>query len=156
CDYHMRSIMNSHPLVLRQPTSIPIERGYLVPWVPAIKYVAFFRRMSMFFGQNSHHFFFWAELTPFFLMSKQEAVEALIEYVLWQEQPSAAKGPWLAMKINEALFSAPSTDDNSCRSFAPIAFINNVRWCKLLHPGTKSMLLSEAKKYFPSESIFKK
>jgi hypothetical protein len=92
----------------------------------------------------SYEHVLWVELAPFLLMSKEDSVEALTEYVLWQEQPSAAKRTWLAIKINKALSGVPSTDDNSYRSFAPIAFLNNVRWCELLDPETKSMLSCEA------------
>jgi hypothetical protein len=50
----------------------------------------------------------WPELAPFLLMSQQDAVEALAEYVLWQERPSTARTEWLARKVNEALRAQPS------------------------------------------------
>lgn len=84
----------------------------------------------------------WPELAPFLLMSKEDAVEALAEYVLWQERPSAARREWLAAKINKALSSKPSGDD-SPRSLAPSALLNNVRWCELLYSETRMILSRE-------------
>lgn len=88
----------------------------------------------------------WSELAPFLLMAKEEALEALTEYVLWQEHPAAAKKPWLAAKINQALCSLPSDEKNSFQSLAPMAFLNKVKWCDLLNPSSKSTLAEEAKK----------
>lgn len=85
----------------------------------------------------------WPELAPFLLMSQQDAVEALAEYVLWQERPSAARTEWLARKINEALRSKPSSED-SPRHFESDAFINQVRWCELLDPENRKTLSREA------------
>jgi len=85
----------------------------------------------------------WPELTPFLLMSKEDSVEALAEYALWQERPSAAKKEWLARKINSALSTKPSSDD-SPRSLASLAFINNVSWCELLNRETRMTLSREA------------
>ena len=86
----------------------------------------------------------WSELTPFFLMSKYDSIQALAEYVLWQEMPSAAKKNWLARKINQALCTKPSDDEDSPSSLASLAFLNNVKWCELLYPGTRTMLSCEA------------
>lgn len=85
----------------------------------------------------------WSELTPFLLMRQEDSVEALAEYVLWQERPSAAKKGWLARKINMTLCAEPSSED-SPGSLASLAFLNNVRWCELLYPGTRTILSREA------------
>ena len=85
----------------------------------------------------------WPELAPFLLMSRQDAVEALAEYVLWQERPSTARTEWLARKINDALRTKPSNED-SPRHFAWTAFINQVRWCELLDPHNRKALSREA------------
>lgn len=85
----------------------------------------------------------WPELAPFFLMSQQDAVEALAEYVLWQERPSAARTEWLARKINDALHTNPSSE-NSPRHLASAAFINQVKWSDLLDPENRTTLSREA------------
>jgi hypothetical protein len=85
----------------------------------------------------------WGELAPFLLMSKEDSVEALAEYALWQERPSAAKKDWLARKINSALSTKPSSED-SPRSLASLAFINNVSWSKLLFAETRLTLSQES------------
>ena len=89
----------------------------------------------------------WPELAPFLLMSEQDAVEALAEYVLWQERPSAARTEWLARKINEALCTKPSSE-NSPRHSASAAFINQVRWCELLDLENRTILSRETEQLF--------
>lgn len=86
-----------------------------------------------------------SELAPFFLMSREASVEALAEYVLWRQRPSAAKRDWLAREINQALCvtTAPAAAA-SARSLAPLAFINGARWSNLLYTGTRIALHMQA------------
>lgn len=93
----------------------------------------------------------WPELAPFLLMSQADAVEAVAEYVLWQERPSAARTDWLARKINEALRNKPSSED-SPRHFASAAFINQVRWCDLLDTENRKALSREAEQLSREEN----
>lgn len=86
----------------------------------------------------------WPELTPFLLMSQEDSVEALAEYVLWQERPAAARTEWLAQKINKAL-RTESTSEDSPRQAASYALINKLGWCELLDPENKKILSREAK-----------
>jgi hypothetical protein len=93
----------------------------------------------------------WAELTPFLLMSKEDSVDALAEYVLWQERPSAARKEWLTQKINRALSTKPSSND-SPRSLASLGLINNVSWCELLYSETRITLSREAEQFQPERA----
>ncbi len=85
-----------------------------------------------------------SELAPFLAMSEEDAVEALAEYVLWQERPTWARTEWLAQKINETL-NGPK--NNEVLLFAGAAFINKVAWYKLLTPRNKEIFINEAKKF---------
>ncbi len=87
----------------------------------------------------------WAELVPFILMRETDAVEALAEYVVYQERAGDAKVSWLRKLINDVLRMAP-TSAESPRSMAPMGIINHVAWCDILDPDVKSALVEEARK----------
>lgn len=87
----------------------------------------------------------WAELVPFLLMRETDAVEALAEYVVYQERDRDAKVSWLRKLINDVLRMAP-TSAESPRSMAPRGIINQVAWCDLLDPDVKMTLEEEAQK----------
>jgi|SRR3954462_8143981 hypothetical protein len=81
-----------------------------------------------------------SELAPFSVMKKDDAVEALAEYVLWMEKPRYAKKSWLTTKILEALSTRPG-DESPQQPSAHLAVKNNVGWCDLLYPRTKALIL---------------
>ena len=77
----------------------------------------------------------WGELAPFLIMKEEQAVEALAEYVVFQEHPKDARVVWLKMVINAALRSPGETAD-----LATMGFINQVSWCALLDPDTRKTI----------------
>lgn len=79
----------------------------------------------------------WNELAPFLAMGEREAVEALAEYVVFQESPQEARVTWLRDSINAAL---GSLSDDSQRKMAAIGMLNRVAWCALLTADTAEML----------------
>lgn len=75
----------------------------------------------------------WGELAPFLVMKEAEAVEALAEYVVFQERPKDARVTWLKEALNSALRSCR---DTSRTAMAVAGLINQVAWCALLEPHT--------------------
>jgi hypothetical protein len=85
----------------------------------------------------------WGELAPFLAMRESDAVEALAEYVLYQERPRDARLHWLKELINSSLGSCK---DSSRMAMAAVGFINQVAWCSLLEPKTVEMIERTAEK----------
>ena len=79
----------------------------------------------------------WGELAPFLAMREVEAVEALAEYIVYQERPRDARVPWLKNLVNSSLLSCK---DSSRVAMAAVGFINQVAWCSLLEPKTMKMI----------------
>jgi len=79
----------------------------------------------------------WGELAPFLEMKETEAVEALAEYVVFQERPQDARVTWLKGTINSAL---QSCSDESRKAMAGAGLINQVAWCALLEPSTRKAI----------------
>lgn len=93
-------------------------------------------------GQRVPEVVLWAELTPFMLMPEDRAVEALAEYVIYQERSADANVPWLTAVINDALRRAAPSEE-SPRVMAPVAMINRVSWCALLEPDVHGVIEEE-------------
>jgi hypothetical protein len=70
-------------------------------------------------------------------MKEAEAVEALAEYVVFQERPRDARVVWLKEAINSALCSCR---DPSRTIMAVGGLINQVAWCALLEPDTLKVI----------------
>jgi hypothetical protein len=83
----------------------------------------------------------WSELTPFLLMGESDGMEALVEYVVFQERPTEARTGWLKDRINR---SFRSHHDKTVIAAASIALINGVAWCDLLEPGVLRLIEDEA------------
>lgn len=78
----------------------------------------------------------WADLTPFMAMNEPEAVEALAEYAVYQENPAGAKS-WLRKVINDALLAALSSKDSEKWGAMMVgALVNECAWCSLLEIKT--------------------
>jgi hypothetical protein len=86
----------------------------------------------------------WSELVPFLLMSESEAVEALAEYVVYQEQPLHARVTWLKNLINSSLSANPN---NPLITAAILALEKQVAWCSLLEPATIDLLESAVERH---------
>lgn len=82
----------------------------------------------------------WGELAPFLAMGEADAVEALAEYVVFQESPKDARIEWLKDMINSAL-KAPK--DKSLTAMAAAGLINQVAWCSLLEADTLNAVETE-------------
>jgi hypothetical protein len=68
-------------------------------------------------------------------MKEKEAIEALAEYVVFQEYPKDARVAWLKARINAALRSPGDTV-----YLATAGLINRVSWCALLEPDTRKAI----------------
>ena len=76
----------------------------------------------------------YAELAPFCAMKNEhQAIEALTEYVLYQEGRSEARTEWLKGTINSAL---QSCKEKHWLDMAAMGLLNRVSWCALLNPET--------------------
>jgi hypothetical protein len=76
-------------------------------------------------------------------MAESESVDALTEYVVFKEAPSAARVPWLRAVINGALrTSLPSEDVRRAMILAGI--MNRVDWFPLIDDETKRILIAAA------------
>jgi hypothetical protein len=79
----------------------------------------------------------WADLTPFVAMSEAEAVEALAEYAVYQENPAGANVSWLRKVTNDALrarFTSEESEEWAARILH--ALLNECAWCSLLEIET--------------------
>lgn len=81
-------------------------------------------------GMNVPEIVLWGELAPFLAMKNGEAIEALAEYIVYQEQPEDARKSWLRKVINKAIL-APENSHASGMAYSGLA--NNVSWCNLLN-----------------------
>lgn len=86
----------------------------------------------------------WPELSPFLLMPEAQAVEALAEYVVWQECRDQARVDWLREAVSRALRQRPDQDLISFREIAADAFLNAVAWRELLERDVEDQLRREA------------
>ena len=84
----------------------------------------------------------WGELAPFLAMKEQQAIEALAEYVLFQERPSDARVAWLKGQVNMALRSC---NDGTWLGMAAFGLDNQVPWCSLLEPGVRGPIEDSVK-----------
>lgn len=84
----------------------------------------------------------WAELIPFMLMREEDAIGALIEYVVYQELPGEANILWLSEMINDVL-RKPYSSEDSPRAMAPMAVTNRVAWYLLLDSDVKNKIDKE-------------
>lgn len=93
-------------------------------------------------GQNIPEPALWGELSPFMLMEEDLSVEALAEYVLYQERPWDADTEWLKSEINKAFRSAPKTPESPI-TLALTGVINKVAWLDLLDKDVQHLLGGE-------------
>ena len=79
-----------------------------------------------------------AELAPFCAMeNEQQAIEALAEYVLYQEGRNETRTEWLNWCINSAL---QACKEEHWLGLAAMGLINRVKWCDLLNPEMRNEL----------------
>lgn len=88
-------------------------------------------------GTPAKEILLWGELAPFLAMKEAEAVEALAEYIVFQERPKEARVAWLKEAINSALCSCSA---NSRIALAAGGLINQVAWGALLKPETRGAI----------------
>jgi len=89
----------------------------------------------------------WFELCPFLLMKKNEAVEALAEYVVYKERPSNARVTWLKELVNSSI-SLCENDEQM--AVAVGGFLNKVAWCALLDQETKKTIENAVERFTDS------
>lgn len=85
----------------------------------------------------------WVELSPFMLMSEEDAIDALIEYVVYQERPKEANISWLSEIINDVLRKTHPSEDSPV-AMASMAVINRVAWYSLLDSDIKNEIEKNA------------
>ncbi len=85
----------------------------------------------------------WGELGPFMLMDELTSIEALVEYVVFQEVPGNAKVEWLSQVINDSLRKEYSKDGLAQHSMASYGFLNQVSWVELLEDDVMKALEKE-------------
>lgn len=87
----------------------------------------------------------WPELSPFLLMPEGQAVEALAEYIVWQECRHEAKTEWLREAVNQALRRRPDDEVAPFREIAADAVLTGVGWLELLERDVHDRLTREAR-----------
>lgn len=88
----------------------------------------------------------WAELTPFMLMREEDAIESLVEYVVYQERPEEANILWLSEIINDVL-RKPYSSEDSPRAMTSMAVTNRVAWYLLLDSDVKNKIDKETEEF---------
>ena len=88
----------------------------------------------------------YLELTPFLMMSEEDAIEALAEYALYQESPKDADVPQLEALINTAFQSCGIEQ----KSQMAVAASKTPAWVKFLNEETSEMV---GKILSPSEKV---
>jgi phage FluMu protein Com len=81
-------------------------------------------------GKDTSEPVIWGELAPFLAMEPGHAVEALAEYIVYQERPGEARTDWLRAIINRALSEATPHDLLPLASFGAA---NSVLWSNWLN-----------------------
>jgi hypothetical protein len=82
----------------------------------------------------------WTELAPFLLIEdEREAVEVLAEYVVFREQPEAARTEWLGRQISNAVSLALLRDENA-QAGVVAGFMGRSAWCVLLNDDAYASL----------------
>ena len=93
----------------------------------------------------------WIELAPFLLMNKSNAIEALAEYVVCQENPGKGKIDWLSKLANVSLKTKnPNPDYVAMAVQAPLH--KDIYWCNFLDKDTKKFLGDEFEKILSSKN----
>jgi len=92
-------------------------------------------------GRPINEAIIWSELTPFLLMKESDGIEALVEYVVFQERPNEARTGWLRDRIN---LSFRSHHEGSVIAATSIALMNGVAWSDLLEPAVLKLIEDEA------------
>ncbi len=86
----------------------------------------------------------YPNLVPFLLMDENIGIQALTEYVLYQEKPEAANLEWLREVVNRAFRSNAFKSSRGGRTFAMSGLTNNVPWCELLELDVREFLEKDA------------
>ena len=76
----------------------------------------------------------WVELEPFLAMKESVAIEAIVEYVIFQMNPRNARQEWLRYQINDAL-SYPSSIALDAMAIGGVIIegvMHRIAWCDLL------------------------
>ena len=83
----------------------------------------------------------WAELTPFLSMEPDSlGVQALAEYVVYQELPGNAKDEWLGWVVEREIAATRPEDRDSLR----VGLVLNVAWLRLISEETRRSLTCTA------------
>lgn len=86
-------------------------------------------------GKESSEPSIYSELAPFLGMEESEGVEALAEYVVYQERPGEARLAWLREVINRSLYvPGPHT------RFAIFGLMNHVTWSDWLGEKARTVI----------------
>lgn len=94
-----------------------------------------------------------AEIVPFRVMkNKQQAIEALAEYVVYVERPSDARTEWLKGHINSAMQSYGDDWPDIALMGGTSGFDPATSWMTLLNPEMKSLLTKKTLERFAKKS----
>ncbi|MCK5413616.1 MAG: hypothetical protein KAI57_04570 [Candidatus Pacebacteria bacterium] len=94
-----------------------------------------------------HEVQLWSELTPFILMSKDDSVKALAEYVVCIENPKdRQREDWLKNLINKSLRNIETTDKNYIAMAASAITQMDIYWLNLLDTDVRELLEREREK----------
>ncbi|MDM8008897.1 MAG: hypothetical protein QUV05_22385 [Phycisphaerae bacterium] len=89
-------------------------------------------------GVPSSETVIWADLAPFVAMPEPLAVQALAEYVVYQEMPDQAMTTTLTWRIELALMKM---EDISLKQMAVMGLANKVAWSSLISDFVKQDLM---------------
>lgn len=94
-------------------------------------------------------FLLFSELSPFLLMKESDAVEALAEYVVCQENPEEGKVAWLSKLVNDALRTIKDADPNYNAMATQVLLHRDIYWRNFLEKDVNELLENEFLKMLP-------
>lgn len=109
----------------------------------AVRYVAA--------GIPRSEFLLWPELSPFLLMKESDAVEALAEYVVCQENPKEGKTVWLSKLVNDVLRTVKDANPNYNAMATQALLHRDIYWRNFLEKDVNELLENEFLKILPPD-----
>lgn len=102
-------------------------------------------------GVRRMEFILWVELSPFLLMKETDAVDALAEYVVCQENPEGGNIIWLKRMINDALRTIREADPNYRALATDVLLQRDIYWRNFLDNDVIELLEDEFLKFLPRD-----
>lgn len=101
-------------------------------------------------GISRSDYLLFPELSPFLLMKESDAVDALAEYVVCQENPEEGKIDWLSKLVNDALKTIKNVNPNYNAMATDVLLHRDIYWRNFLEKDVNDLLENEFLKTLPT------